>query len=198
MIANTKKLLLLQLVLCLFCFLDNWYKDFIVSRFTIFPQIFIRFVLIILFFKLFRKSLKYLKSKSIIIKLLSYGLFMITIILSFYDFRLIKAKIELNLYEKERIFIINEVKNNNYSYYFENNIKLPIYRYTSADGEIYVYKNDEDQVIGFWIYRGIMSRSIELIYSSKGEKLIYETTGGHPVNKIIKLKEHWYYVIKDY
>jgi hypothetical protein len=118
--------------------------------------------------------------------------------LLFFDFKLIKTKIELNFYEKKRTIIIEKIKNDEFSYYYDKNIKLPIYKYVSSDGEVYVYKNDEEQVIGFWIFRGIMSGSTELIYTSTDEKLIYETLTDNLITKIVKLKEHWYYIETRY
>lgn len=52
---------------------------------------------------------------------------------------------------------------------------MPKYKYVSSDGEIYVYQNDENgTVIGFWILRGMLSGSVELIYSEGEENLIRE------------------------
>lgn len=76
---------------------------------------------------------------------------------------------------KERKEIINLVKNDKIEYYYKGNAKLKKYRYVSQDGEIYVHRNNKDeQVICFWIFRGVMSGSVELVYSSKGKKLIEE------------------------
>ena len=197
--TNTKKLLLLQLILALLCFLYNWYNDVIFDRYLSIFSSFIFIFLIVFFFLLLEYTIKYSKSSPIKIKVLHYSIFIITVVLAIYDFRFIKTKIEFKLYEKQRAIIIDNVKNDKYEYYFESCIKLPQYKYVSSSGQIYVYQNDEDQVISFPIYQGwIDSDTVELIYSSKDEKLIYETTGGHPINKAIKLKEHWYYVIKDY
>ena len=89
--------------------------------------------------------------------------------------------------------LLEEVK-----YYYDKNIKLPIYKSVSSDGEIYVYQNDDNQVISFWIFRGVLSGSTELIYTSTDEKLIYENKSRNLITKIIKLKEHWYYIETDY
>ena len=80
------------------------------------------------------------------------------------------------------------------------NIILPKkYKKISTSGEVHVYQNGENGVvIGFYIYRGIMSGSIELIYSSTDESLIYANESGHPISEIIKLKDHWYYVVTNY
>lgn len=75
---------------------------------------------------------------------------------------------------------------------------MPIYKSVSSDVEIYVYQNDDNQVISFWIFRGVLSGSTELIYTSTDEKLIYENKSRNLITKIIKLKEHWYYIETDY
>jgi hypothetical protein len=76
------------------------------------------------------------------------------------------------------------------------NIKLPKYKYVSQDGEVHVYQNNEEQVIGFWVFRGMLSGSVELVYSSSDEKLIKENED-IDVCAITELKEHWYYVVTD-
>ncbi|MBQ3263020.1 MAG: hypothetical protein IJH52_07580 [Oscillospiraceae bacterium] len=73
------------------------------------------------------------------------------------------------------------------------NVDLPAgYRRLSSDGEVFVYQNDKNgQVICFWVFRGMMSGSFELIYSSGGEELI---RANETVVNIEQLKENWYYV----
>lgn len=194
-----KKLIIIELIFCLFCFSVNWYQNSIISYFTIFTYIILKLALFISLLVLLISMINYLKNnKGRIYKTILFILLIMAIFLSFYDFSLIKTKVELKLYEKQRDIIIQKVKNNEFSYYSDKNIKLPIYKYVSSDGEIYVYQNNEEQVISFWISRGFLSGSIELIYSSTDESLIYKNEGGHPINKIIELKEHWYYVITDY
>ena len=62
-----------------------------------------------------------------------------------------------------------------------------------------MYINDkEGQVICFWIFRGMLSGSHQMIYSSNGEKLIKENETGHPIISVKNLKDNWYYVKTDY
>ena len=166
----------------LLCFLSNWYKDNIYLIF----YIIIRLILIISCMYYFYKLYK-LKKKNIITLL-----FILTLFLFFYDFRLIKTKIELNIFKTQRNIIIQKIKNNEFKYYYKNNIKLSKYKYTSNDGEIYVYKNDtEGQVISFWIYRGLMSDSIQLIYTTD-EDLLEKNIKN--INKGVKLNKNWFYI----
>lgn len=49
-------------------------------------------------------------------------------------------------------------------------------------------------MISFWIYRGVLSGNVELIYSSGGKNLIYEIKNNSEIVKIVELDENWYYV----
>lgn len=192
-------LILYTIVFCIICFLKNWYKDIILFHLTIIIDFLLDVSLLITFIILLRMSIATLKNeKNKILKILPIIILVISLFLSFNDFRLTKTKLELNLFEKQRNQIIEEIKDNNLKYYYGQNIKLPIYKYVSSDGEVYVYQNNDEQVIGFWIFRGMISESIELIYSSLDEELIYTNKSKNDIIKIIKLKEHWYYVVTDY
>lgn len=190
------KTIIYQIIICIFCFLTNWYGDTIAEYFTPFPVIFLRLFLIIVFVKLSYSIIRYFKFTKNKFKIINVFFIVMTIFVNFYSFRLMKTKLELWLFEDERNEIIEKVKNNELKYYYGGNIKLPNYKYVSSDGEIYVYQNDDEHVIGFWIFRGLLSGSIQLIYSSSDEKLIYENKSS--IIKIIKLKDHWYYVETDY
>lgn len=193
-----KKIIIIELILCLLCFLANWCQNSIINHFTIFSLVVFNFILCISLIGLFIFLICYfINHKKKASRVISLILLIMAFFFLFYDFRLVKAKIELGLYEKQRTIIIEKIKNNEFSYYFGKNIKLPIYKYVSSDGEVYVYRNDDKQIISFWIFRGVMSGSIELIYSSSDENLIYENMNS-PIRKIIKLKDHWYYVVTNY
>lgn len=96
--------------------------------------------------------------------------------------------------------IIEKVKNNEIEIDEYGNAELPKkLKKLSSDGEITIYKNDkEGQVICFWIFRGMLSGSHQLIYSTNGEKLIKENETGHPIISVKNLKDNWYYVKTDY
>ena len=110
-----------------------------------------------------------------------------------------KVNFELTLLEKDRLEIVEMIKDGEIKTDHLGNAKLPKgYGYLSSDGEIFVYQNDNEQVISFWVYRGMLSGSIELIYSSVDESLIYANESGHPIANVEKLKDHWYLVDTDY
>ena len=70
---------------------------------------------------------------------------------------------------------------------------------SSTSGEVTVYENDNDGVlICFWIMRGVLSGSVQLMYSSGAEALIYKNETGHKITYVEKLKDNWYWVETDY
>lgn len=180
-------------VIGLLCIFANWFSNEITNYFTIFSLIVIKMILIISLLIYLIANLK--KYKNFTLSALIFASF---IFLLFYNFTLLKTKLELNLYNGKRNIIIDKIKDGEFQYYYDKNIILPIYKYVSSDGEVYVYRNDDEQVISFWILRGIyQSGSIELIYSSGNESLIYAVKNNSHISKMIKLKENWYYVISN-
>ena len=101
---------------------------------------------------------------------------------------------------KDRKIIIEKIKNNYLNADENGNVILPKeYKNLSTGGSVFVYQNDEKgQVVGFWVFRGMLSGSIEIIYSTGGEELIRKNETEHPIIYIEKLKENWYYVETDY
>ncbi len=116
------------------------------------------------------------------------------LVILFFPFRKIKTKLEFDLYMNDRLEIINLVKQQK-SIYNDNNIfVLPNeYKKVSTSGKIIIYKNSsEDTMIGFWIFRGMMSGSVQIIYSSGGEDLIMNSN--LDIQHIAQLAENWFYV----
>ena len=195
---NNKVLFILSCVFFAICFIINWFKHDIYDRIFIIIVI-IYFVLLILYIILLIISIKNIKTNESIFPTLSIIILIITAFIPFKDFSLNKAKLEVNLYMSKRLEIIELIKQDKLDYYYKKNIKLPKYKYISSDGEVYVYQNDKDQVICFWLSRGAVDvGSTEIIYSTGGEKLIRKNVKVHPITKIIKLKKDWYYVETDY
>lgn len=124
---------------------------------------------------------------------------LLIIIIFVFPFRSARVNLEFTLYDKERAEIVEMVKNGDIVSNDWGNAELPVqFRHLSSDGNIFIYQNDEEQVISFWVFRGLLSGSVELIYSSKDENLIYANETGHSINTIEKLNEHWYLVETDY
>ena len=119
---------------------------------------------------------------------------------AFFPFRETKVKYELNRYEKGRMEIVNKIISNEVKPNDDlGNIYLTgKYKKYSTGGNITVYQNDEDgQLICFWIFRGMQSGSVQLMYST-AEELIRKNETGHPIVSIEKLKDNWYYIETDY
>ena len=72
---------------------------------------------------------------------------------------------ELNLYEDERLEIIKMIEDNKLEVDDLGNIELSDkYQKVSTSEEVAVYQNDENgKVIGFWIFRGMLSDSVQLV-----------------------------------
>ena len=115
------------------------------------------------------------------------------VLFGFIPEELVEAQLDL------RMQVVEMVQNGELAVDELGNAQLPAkYNMTSSDGSVFVYQNDEEQVVSFWVFRGMLSGSIELIYSSGDESLIYQNVSAHPIENVTKLKEHWYLVDTDY
>ena len=112
----------------------------------------------------------------------------------------IKAYLTFKGYESMRLEVIEMVKNKEIIPDEYRNAKLPRkFKKLSSDGEIYIYQNDDEgQEISFWVIRGFLSGSEQLIYATGSGEMIYKNRTGHPIKSIDKIKENWYYVVTDY
>lgn len=182
-------------------FINGWYTDILLhDYFFLFPLLielllFVGYICCLIF------SIKRVLKERTILNIISIIILIIAVLLVvFFPFRKCKAKVELSLYEDERLEVIELLKSNKLKTDELGNLDLPEkYRKISTGGEVTVYQNDEDeQVINFWIFRGMLSGSTQLIYSTGGEKLIKDNEGGHPITYIEKLHDNWYYVETDY
>ena len=198
---NTKSvvLLILSILFLIFSFLNNWYICQLydaIFLLAIIPYIILMFsfnVILVLSIKLISKDKMYINILNLIFLTLSVILF------KFFPFTKAKVRYEVNKYEKQRLEIIEKIKNNDLKDVRHNIIELPKhYKKISTGGEVYVYQNDENgQVIGFWEFHGMQSGSIIVVYSTGGEELIRAKETGHPIIKVEKLKDGWYYVETD-
>ena len=193
-------LLFLSMLLLVVSFLAAWYDDvllnhlfvFIFPIYLILPACFM--VLLVMSIRRIVKQKDYSNFISIAV------LALLVVLIMFFPFRDAKLRFDLNRFEADRLKIIDMIKTDQLQPKDEiGNVVLPVgYGKLSSDGEVFVHQNDADgQVIGFWIFRGMLSGSVELIYSSGGEEMIRANESGHPITKIEKLKENWYYVETD-
>lgn len=114
----------------------------------------------------------------------------------FFPFREARVRTEFILYAKARDRVVEMVKEGEVSSDSYGSAKLPsIYSFTSSNGKIHIYQNNEEgTVITFWVFCGMLSGTEELIYADGGEAQIKEELKSFYVESIEKLKDNWYYV----
>lgn len=194
------KYLIIAILVFILCFLNNWYLDIILqSLFTLsIVPIIIIFLIYNIFLILTIINIVRTKKKSSLVALIIY--IIIPIFSIFFPFRECRVNLEIWLYKKQREDIIINVKNKDYVADENGNIKLPKnLKKVSTSGEVTVYENDDEGVlICFLVMRGVLSGSIELMYSSGDEDLIYKNETGHKITYVEKLKDNWYWVETDY
>lgn len=193
--------LVLSVVILIAVFLYRWWNDYLVDALLFFSPLIIGLPLFVVLIILLIATLGSFKSANVknvttfIVMLLSLGLFFGLPLWS--GFRRFRTEIDLNLNERRRKQVIEEIGND---YSLEGNYALKWgFKSLSSSGEVYIEENDEaGQEIIFWIYRGMLSGSVELVYSTGGEEMIYENENGHPIISVDKLRDDWYYVKTDY
>ena len=194
------KILIISILTLIISFVRSWYSDFLFDKLFIFYSI-PNLLLFVLFNYCFITSLIKIVKERELINVISIIVLLCSVLLFFFfPFRKVKTNYELNSFEKARLEIIDKIIYNELKPDDFGNVKLPKeYKKYSMSGEVTIYQNDkEGQVICFWIFRGMQSGSVQLMYSTGGEKLIKDNENGHPIINIEKLKDNWYYVETDY
>lgn len=193
-------LLISSILILILSFGYRWYFDQLIDSLFIFVLI-PGILLVILFAICFGFNVESLHKERTVISIISFCILILTCLLTiFFPFRKAKLNFELELYEEKRVEVVNLVKNNELEIDSNGNAKLPKnLKMISTSGEVVIYQNDENGTqIGFWIFRGVQSGSIQLMYSTNGEELIRNNETGHPIKTVEKLKDNWYYVETDY
>ncbi len=195
------RLLLLSILLLLVSFAVAWYSDHLFNTLFVFvlPLYAILFVFFIVLLVMSIKRLVKSKGYSCLASIAVLALLLVLIV--WFPFRELRVKVEMSCLEADRLKVVDLIKNNQLQPKDEiGNIVLPDeYRMLSSDGEVFQYQNNEaGQVIGFWVFRGMLSGSVELVYSSGGEELIRANRARiGPITRIEKLKDRWYYIETD-
>ena len=192
--------LLLAVCILFLNFICFWYMDVLFNRFFVLGLIPVGLAVILLILyslvsltSLIRGRERMMNGFSLLI-----CAFAVCLIAAF-PFRKAKVDVELKLLEKDRMQVLELIEENQLLPDALGNVQLPRkYRKTSSDGTVYVYRNDEEQVICFWVFRGMLSGSVQLVYSSRDESLIWNNETVHPIESMEQLKEHWYLVNTDY
>lgn len=195
------RLLLLSLLLLLVSFAVAWYADPLFDALFLFV-IPLYLLLFVCFIVLAVESIKGLVKHRETPCLASLAvLLLLVVLIARFPFREAKAKTELALFEAKRREVVDMIRADRLQPKDDiGNIVLPVgYRWLSTSGEVFQYQNDEaGQVIGFWVFRGMLSGSVELIYSSGGEELIraHEERIGS-ITRMEELKDCWFYIETD-
>ena len=181
-------------------FLCFWYSDFLFDRYFVFGLIPICLAIILLITSAIISIIFVVRNKNQLNSYISLAISIIIVVLIFcVPFRTAKVNLELSLLEKDRLDIVEMVKDGKILADGLGNAELPKgYGHLSSDGNIFVYQNNQEQVVSFWVFRGMLSGSVQLIYSSVDESLIYANETGHPITNVKKLKDNWYLVDTDY
>lgn len=193
-------LLIVSVIVMILSFFNSWFSDQLLDSLFIFALISNLFLFIGWIICLVLSIIKLNKEKNLFNIISLVVVILTALLVLFFPFREAKVRVELNLYEDERLEVIEMVEKNKLAVDEIGNAKLPDkYKKVSASGEVSVYQNDENGVVvAFWVFRGMQSGSVQLIYSTGGEELIKDNETGHPIVSIDKLKNNWYYVVTDY
>lgn len=193
-------LLIVSVIVLILSFLNSWFSDMLFDSLFIFALIPSLVLFVGWIICLVLSIIKLIKDKNVFNIISFIAVILTALLVLFFPFRETKVRLELNLYEEKRLEIIRMIEDNKLEVDDIGNAELPDkYKKVSTSGEVAVYQNDEEgKVIVFWVFRGMLSGSVELIYSTGGEKLIRDNEVGYPIVSIEKLKDNWYYVITDY
>lgn len=193
-------LLILSILLLIVCFLLGWYYDRLASTALIFSAFAVILILLACYVILLVLCVFRIIKHKAYINFFSIGVLGLLILLLLkFPFRDAKVKYELDRYEADRLKIVDLIADGQLMPDQLGNVDLPLgSRRVSASGQALVVQNDEQgQVIAFWIFRGMLSGSVELVYSTGGEELIWASKEGPYITRIERLRDSWYYVVTD-
>ena len=193
-------LLLLSILLLIVCFLLGWYYDRLASTALIFSAFAVILILLACYVILLVLCVFRIIKHKAYINFFSIGfLGLLILLLLKFPFRDAKVKYELDHYEADRLKIVDLIADGQLTPDRLGNVDLPWgLRRVSASGQALVLQNDDrGQVVAFWIFRGMLSGSIFLVYSSGGEELIRASQEGPYITGIERLRDSWYYVVTD-
>lgn len=181
-------------------FLSFWYADVLFNRFFVLGLLPLAVSVLLLLGSLCLSIVTIINKPSVMKSYFPIVISMASIlVLLAFPFRKARVNLEMQLFEKGRTQVVEMVKNGEILSGDWGNAELPLrFTHLSSDGNIFIYQNDAEQIISFWVFRGMLSGSVELIYSSGDEKLIRENEPDHSIASIEKLKEHWYLVETEY
>lgn len=183
------------LIYSILSILFYWFFDVLGNNDTLF---FIPFVLVIVqvicfIILLFNIIYNFFKMKEKIKFIRCFIILIIpTVILLFVDLRFEKSKIDTYILENRRMKIIEAINPDNY----KNGItEIDISKQQSFGSHInslMLYKNNDSIAFGFYVFRGVLCGSVQIVYSKLDKDKLMEEIK-YIVN-IKEIKENWYYI----
>ena len=164
-------LLIISVTVMILSFLNSWFSDQLLDSLFIFALI-PNLVLFIGWVVYLVVSIVRLKNDKKLLNIIPIIVIILTALLVLFSpLREAKVRLELNLYEDERLEIIKMIEDNKLEVDDLGNVELSDkYKKVSTSGEVTVYQNDENgKVISFWIFRGMLSGFVQLVYSTSGK-----------------------------
>ena len=193
-------LLILSILLSVMCFLLAWFYDDLASTALVFSAFWIILILLGCFVALLIACVVAIIKDRAYIQFISIGVLgLLVILLLKFPFRDTRVKYELDHYEADRLKIVDMIADGQLMPDRLGNVDLPLgFRRVSASGQVYVLQNDEQgQVVLFWVFRGMLSGSLCLVYSSGGEEMIRASKEGPYITRLEQMKDTWYYMETD-
>jgi len=194
-----RNFIIFLIVYAIIVFAVEWMLDSLMDRFFLVSYIPI-FVLFVLFICcVVREGFVVLRGNEMLGRIGGIILAVIAVATLFFPFRAAKVRLDYLTRSDERLEVVNKIVSGEIDGSGKL-INLPDkYNWLSSDGTVYVKQNNEEGVeVIFWQYRGMLSGSSEVIYSSGGEKMIRKNESSCPILRLKHLGKEWYYVETDY
>ncbi len=200
MTRNLKKLSLLCAAVVLINFFSSWYYEELFFHFFVLYSI-LDMVFFFLFIACGIWAVKYLKGNHKSIKDFIPIIFVVVYLL--YLLSGSQNKLNFRVYKSMRYEIVEMVENHQLGESEEKGfVELPDkYKKCSSGGDVFIYRNNDECMIGFWIKRGFLDSGFSMfVYKSDDnamdiERVVRECLwDGYEVNSEQKEKQ-WYYII---
>ena len=102
-----------------------------------------------------------------------------------------KVKVDHALFSNQRLEFIEDIRQRQPP--VSGTVKLPHW-WLSEDGEAYVYRSDDELLVGFWVKRGMLSPSWTVVYTDLDIPPIAKELHADEIKDCTKLSRHWYYL----
>lgn len=102
-----------------------------------------------------------------------------------------KVKVDHALFTNQRLEFIEDIRQRQPP--VSGAVKLPHW-WLSEDGEAYVYRSNDELLVGFWVIRGMLSPSWTVVYTELDIPPVAKDLHGNEIKDCIKLSPHWYYL----